>query len=101
MNPLTEDEWNNLRNDFINKKLSANLNFRFEQMFINNEEVIPMIHFDGLSPEQKEEASNIWILSEIGEEGGGGRKHRRFKKYKRTHKRRSRKTRGRKSRRHR
>lgn len=100
MNPLTEDEWNNLRNDFINKKLSANLNIRFEEMFINNEEVIPMIHFDGLSPEQKEEASNIWILNELGIEGGS-RKHRRFKKYKKTHKRRSRKTRSRKSRRHR
>jgi hypothetical protein len=99
MNPLTEDEWNNLRNDFINKKLSANLNIRFEQMFINNEEVIPMIHFDGLSPGQKEEASNIWILNELGIEGGG-RKHRRSKKYKSIRRRRSRKH-GRKSKRHR
>jgi hypothetical protein len=58
-----------------------------------------MIHFDALDPEQKEEASSIWILHELGEEGGG-RKHRRSKKYKRTRRPRS-KRHGRKSKKHR
>jgi|688.fasta_scaffold270338_2 hypothetical protein len=108
MNPLTEDEWNNLRNNFINERLSQNLTVRFKEMFNGNEEVIPMINFDGLTPEQKEEAFNIYILNDIGEdpfadEEVGGRKPRRSKKYKKTRRRRGSKKRrnGRKSRRHR
>jgi hypothetical protein len=100
MNQLTENEWNDLRNDFISERLSQNLTIRFNQMFDDNEEVIPMIHFDGLTPGQKDEAFAIYILNALGLDGG--RKPRISKKYKRTHRRRSRKQkRGRKSRRHR
>jgi hypothetical protein len=99
MNTLTEDEWNNLRNNFINERLSQNLTVRFREMFDGNEEVISMINFDGLSPEQKVEAYNIFISNELGLEGG--RKYRRSKKYKRSRRHRTRKSRGRKSRRHR
>ena len=99
MNPLTENEWDNLRSNFIHGRLLGNLRTRFQDMF-PNEEVISMIHFDELSPDQKEEAYRIYILNELGEIDGG-RKHRKCKKYKRTRRRRSRKSRGRKSRRHR
>ena len=100
--PLTENEWDSVRSDFIHGRLSANLRNDFAAMFAGNEEVIPIINFDGLDPQQKEEAARIYMLSGFGEEDyNGGRKHRRSKKYKRTRRRRSRKSRGRRSRKHR
>ncbi len=103
MNPLTENEWDSVRSDYINGRLSENLRDRFAAMFAGSEEVIPIIHFDGLDQEQKNEAFAIYVLNGFGEEDfNGGRKHRKSKKYKRTRRRRSRKQRcGRKSRRHR
>lgn len=95
--PLTENEWDSVRSDFIHGRLSANLRARFASIF-PNEAIIPMINFDGLDPGQKIQAYNIYILNELGLEGG--RKHSRSKKYKRTRRRRSKKH-GRKSRRHR
>jgi hypothetical protein len=95
--PLTENEWDSIRSAFIHGRLSQNLRMRFAAMF-PNEAIIPMIHFDGLSPGQKEEAFNIFISNELDLEGG--RKYRRSKKYKRTRRPRSKKH-GRKSKKHR
>jgi hypothetical protein len=95
--PLTENEWDSVRSDFIHGRLSANLRARFASIF-PNETIISMINFDGLDPGQKIQAYNIYISNELGLEGGG-RKHRRSKKYKRTSRRRSKKH-GRKSRKH-
>jgi hypothetical protein len=101
MNLLTEDEWNNLRNDFISQRLSQNLTIRFSQMFEDNEEVIPMINYNDLTPGQKAEAWAIYIEDIL--ELDGGRKSSRSKKYKRTRRRQGSKKRrrGRKSRRYR
>jgi hypothetical protein len=98
--PLTENEWDSVRSDFIHGHLSPNLRARFASIF-PNEAIIPMINFDGLDPGQKIQAYNIYISNELGLEGG--RKHSRSKKYKKTRRRRGSKKRrhGRKSRRHR